>query len=466
MRRIGILGGAAPASAVLAAMVTAIAATSWAASSETVLHTFSEFNTGIGPQSGLAIDAAGNLYGTTYQSTSGCVPSCGNVFKLTKAIDGSFSFSVLHNFKGQPSDGAAPTGAPVLDSAGNLYGTTTNGGNGCGVVYKLAPTGTGTYTETILHSFNHVPTNNDGCAPYSTLTFDGAGNLYGTTNTGGGGGVGGTFCFNGCGTVFQLARSQDGTWKESVIHSFPGTSGSTDGQNPRGGVVFDSSGNLWGATQTGGNLPACFPFQDPTGCGTVFELTPNSNGAWTESTLFAFSGESTGFNPWDGLIIDSADNLYGMTTNGGAGNGTVFKVTPQAGGGVTESIIHSFALCGPNRCPDGVHPFNGLTIDASGNLYGAVDMGGGAGSPGVDTFVSGSGIVFKLTPNPDGSWNENILYLSNMTGLGTGETSGRQIRREQQNRHALETLQRPCHAPPRVLMRRQVKASSDWIFKL
>jgi uncharacterized repeat protein (TIGR03803 family) len=398
------------AAIVLAAIATIlVTAASCAASDETVLHTFTTFNTGIGPDSGLAIDAAGNLYGTTYQSTSGCVPTCGNVYKLTKNSNGGYTFSVIHNFRGQPKDGAAPWGAPVLDSAGNVYGTTTNGGSGCGVVYKLSPAANGTYTSSILHSFNAVPANDDGCQPYSTLAFDQAGNLYGTTNQGGGGGVGGTFCFNGCGAVFKLAANSDGTWTESVIHSFPGTEGSTDGQNPRGGVVFDSKGNLWSTTQTGGNLEACLQFQDFTGCGTVFELTPNEDGTWTESNLFAFTGMSTGFNPWDGLVVDSKDNLYGMTTNGGIGNGTVFRVTPQPGGGVKEAIIHTFAVCNAIRCPDGVHPFNGLTIDASGNLYGTVFSGGGAG-PSGGGFVSGDGIVFKLTPNSNGKWSEDILY--------------------------------------------------------
>jgi len=399
------------AAALLAIFLATVLATTttFAASSETVLHTFTTFTTGIGPDSGLAIDAAGNLYGTTYQSTSGCVPSCGNVYKLTKNSDGSYAFSVLHNFRGQPDDGAAPWGAPVLDSAGNVYGTTTNGGSGCGVVYKLTPTASGTYTSTIIHSFNAVPTNDDGCQPYSTLTFDQAGNLYGTTNQGGGGGAGGTFCFNGCGTVFKLAPNSDGTWTESVIHSFPGTAGSTDGQNPHGGVVFDSKGNLWSTTQTGGNLESCLQFEDFTGCGTVFELTPNADGTWTEGTVFEFTGMSTGFNPWDGLVVDSKDNLYGMTTNGGVSNGTVFRVTPLAGGGVAETVIHTFAACSATRCPDGVHPFNGLTIDGSGNLYGTVFSGGGAG-PSAGEFVAGDGIVFKLTSNSSGKWSEDILY--------------------------------------------------------
>jgi uncharacterized repeat protein (TIGR03803 family) len=232
--------------------------------------------------------------------------------------------------------------------------------------------------------------------------LDSQGNLYGTTNQGGGG-AGGTFCLNGCGTVFKLAPKGDGTYTESVIHSFPGTSGNSDGENPRGGLVFDSAGNLWGTTQTGGNFEACVTFQDFTGCGTVFKLSPQANGKWTESLLFEFSGESTGFNPWDGLVIDTAGNLYGMTTNGGGGNGAVFELTPQPDGTVTETIIHPFKPCG-STCTDGANPENGLSIDAAGNLYGTTDLGGHGGSP------TGHGVVFKLTQHTDGSWQETILH--------------------------------------------------------
>jgi hypothetical protein len=142
--------------------------------------------------------------------------------------------------------------------------------------------------------------------------------------------VNGTFCLNGCGSVFKLAPNGDGTYTESVIHSFPGTKGNKDGQNPVGGLVFDSAGNLWGSTPVGGD-------------GTVFGLTPNSDGTYTESTLYNFTGASTSFNPNTDLVIDKAGNLYSTTVNGGLdyGDGVVFKVTPQPGGGVKESIRSS-----------------------------------------------------------------------------------------------------------------------------
>src|SRR5579862_4058313 len=244
------------------AVILILMPNSWAASREIVLHTFNLATAG-DPISGLAMDASGNLYGTTrLGGPGGCGEGCGVVFKLTKNNHSEPTYSVLHTFAGFP-DGGNPFGAPIVDNVGNVYGTTTDGGEaGCGTVYRLSLTAGGKYKETILHSFNRSPANNDGCNPESYLVSDAAGNLYGTTNKGGGGGVNGTFCDNGCGTVFKLAPNGDGTYTESVIHSFPGTKGNTDGQNPVGGLVFDSSGNLWGSTPVGGN-----------GNGTVFGLT-------------------------------------------------------------------------------------------------------------------------------------------------------------------------------------------------
>jgi uncharacterized repeat protein (TIGR03803 family) len=385
---------------------------SWAATRERVLHTFNIATAG-GPVSGLAMDANGNLYGTTRLGGLGsCTEGCGVVFKLTRNSKGGVTYSVIHSFVGFASDGGNPFGAPIVDTAGNVYGTTTDGGKaGCGVVYRLSPTATGKYQETILHSFNRfAKPNDDGCNPESYLVSDAAGNLYGTTNKGGSGGENGTFCSNGCGSVFKLAPNGDGTYTENVIHSFPGTKGNTDGQNPVGGLVFDSAGNLWGSTQAGGN-----------GNGTVFELTPNSDGTYTESTLFMFTGASTGFDPNTDLVIDKAGNLYGTAVNGGLGHGVVFKVTPQPGGGVKESIIHAFVLCNTTVCPDGIFPFNGLTIDGNGTLYGTVDLGGGASNQcSTGTPALGCGIVYKLTPNAQGKFTETILYR--FQGFADGAT--------------------------------------------
>lgn len=404
----GIARGTVAALAVILILIP----NSWAASREIVLHTFNLATAG-DPVSGLAMDANGSLYGTTRLGGLGsCTEGCGVVFKITKSNEGGVTYSVIHSFAGFAFDGGNPFGSPIVDSTGNVYGTTPNGGGaGCGVVYQLSPSVDGEYRETILHSFNRLNTrNDDGCGPESYLVSDAAGNLYGTTNRGGGGGVSNTFCDNGCGSVFKLTPNGDGTYTESVIHSFPGTKGNTDGQNPVGGLVFDSAGNLWGSTPAGGN-----------GHGTVFELTPNSDGTYTESTLFMFTGASTGFNPNTNLVIDKAGNLYGTAVNGGLGHGVVFRVTPQLGGGVKESIIHAFALCNSTVCPDGVTPFNGLTIDANGVLYGTVDLGGGASNQcSTGAPALGCGVVYKLTPNAQGKFTETILYR--FQGFADGAT--------------------------------------------
>lgn len=402
----------------VAALIITFKQTGWAAGTEVVLHKFSiptPFSGAGFPFSGLAMDTKGNLYGTTNLGGPGtCGSGCGAVFKLTKGSNDDFTYSVIHTFAGSLTDGGNPSGAPILDSAGNVYGTAATGGEaGCGVVYKLSPNASGRYDEIVLHSFNSHPLDDDGCNPESFLVFDKAGNLYGTTNKGGGGGINGTFCLNGCGSVFKLAPNGDGTFTESVIHSFPGTPGNTDGQNPVGGLVLDNSGNLWGTTFVGGNTgPSCLAVGPPPGCGVVFELSPTMGGDWKETALFRFSNNSTGFNPSDGLVIDHAGNLYGLTENGGLGNGAVFKLTPEAAGGFKETLIHQFALCGATACPDGVHPSNGLTIDANGNLFGTVDFGGGASfdcSAGSGVAL-GCGVVFKFTPNANGTFTESILY--------------------------------------------------------
>ncbi len=212
---------------------------------EKALFTFSYAgSSGAGPIAGLILDAAGNLYGTTYWGGSGCYIGCGVVFKLTPNLDGSWTESVVHEFT-NGADGGFPAAGLIFDGAGNLYGTTSSGGAyGDGVVFKLTSNSDGTWTESILHTFKGP----DGASP-SGLIFDTAGNLYGTTGAGG---------RSGYGVVFKLAPSSGGTWKESILHNFLGY-----GQAPAGGVVMDNAGNLYGTASAGtGNN------------GLVFEITP------------------------------------------------------------------------------------------------------------------------------------------------------------------------------------------------
>src|ERR1039458_4539934 len=204
--------------------------------------------------------------------------------------------------------------------------------------------------EQVLHSFQNDGA--DGVDPYAGLIFDGAGNLYGTTWQGG------TY---GYGTVFELTPTAGGTWTENVLWSF---GSGTDGTSPVAGLIFDAVGNLYGTTLQGGTY----------GYGTVFELTPAAGGTWTEKVLYSFGSGTDGANPYAVLIFDAAGNLYGTTYFGGssdAGNGTVFEVSPSAGGVWTEHVLHRFG-----NGTDGIWPQAGLVFDAVGNLYGTTSVGG------------------------------------------------------------------------------------------
>jgi uncharacterized repeat protein (TIGR03803 family) len=377
------------------------------ADQETVLHTFVNGSDGSAPSGGLTFDTKGNLYGTSSAGGVGEFAD-GTVFEMTPAAGGGFTFQTIHQFSQATGDGSNPSSALVFDAAGNLYGTTPNGGgtSDCGIVYELSPPTTtgGKWKETILHKLD-PDGNTDGCNPSGSVIFDQAGNLYGATYKGGGG-VSNFSCNNGCGTVFELTPA-NGKWTEKILHRFTGEG--TDGQNPSSSPVFDQAGNLWGATYVGGDGDSS-TCGDPDGgvgvCGTVYELLPNANGTWSESTLYSFSDASTGFNPSTDLVVDQAGNLYGTTVNGGSAlDGTVFKITPKGRGKVTETLIHQFA-----GEADGSFPFDGLTIDAAGNIYGTVDVGGGTAFTCTKDSGGGCGIVYKLTPTSNGTWNETILY--------------------------------------------------------
>jgi len=287
---------------------------------ETVLHRFNYLHgDGSDPFAGLVLDQAGNLYGTT---SYGGKYLAGTVFGLKKSSSGHWKESILHNF-GQVNDGGNLQSGLIWGADGSLYGTTTFGGShakecspGCGTVFKLTPT-SGGWKEHILYSFNWVPGGRDGYGPYAGVAFDAAGNLYGTTAAGGTS----TACVDGCGTVFKLTSTQGGGWKESILHEFDQGPG---GNAPFAGVVVDKAGNLYGTT-VGGGIGPC----QRGGCGVVFKLAP-SQGKWTYSVLYRFTGGADGAEPFAPLIFDSQyKHLYGTTTYGGAaGQGVVFEITP------------------------------------------------------------------------------------------------------------------------------------------
>jgi uncharacterized repeat protein (TIGR03803 family) len=285
---------------------------------------------------------------------------------------------ILVSFSG--ANGSAPQGALVADAAGNLYGTDQAGGrSGKGTVFELSPPAAGkkAWKAKVLFDFDGAT----GSQPVAGLVFDKSGNLYGTALTGGA---------SGDGAVFELMAPAEGKskWTEKLLHSF----GGTDGLNPQAGVIFDASGNLYGATVGGGSA----------GAGTVFRLTPHAGGqaSWTLSTLFTFNGSSDGYLPTGTLIMDKSGNIYGTTVNGGGANdGVAWELSPPGGGGVpwTEKVLASFG--GSN----GIEPYAGLVMDGSGDLYGTTANGG----------AYNHGTVFELSP--PGTWGETVLLSFNGT---------------------------------------------------
>jgi uncharacterized repeat protein (TIGR03803 family) len=334
------------------------------------VHSFDGAN-GRQPEAGLLRDAAGNLFGTTVDGGDlTCTPpyGCGTLFKLNKVGEET----IEHKFTGQ-HDGYGPEPLLVEDPTGNLYGTTYIGGeSGLGTVFKLDAAG----KKTVLYNFTG---SSDGCFPYPGVILDADGNLYGVTLDGGAG-----FGDSGYGVVFKV----DTNGSETVLHTFEGP----DGANPDSVLLFDSRGNLYGTTDNGGSSETC-----DGGCGTIFELSPQ-DGGWTETVLYNFCALddcTDGLLPSRGpLVRDSAGNLYGTTDFGGTsrncnggGCGVVFKLD-RAG---KESVLHSFT----NRA-DGASPYAGLTIDSAGKLYGAVLFGGDFNcKPGKG---QGCGTVFEITP--------------------------------------------------------------------
>jgi uncharacterized repeat protein (TIGR03803 family) len=362
-------------------MILAVSTLSWAvtASAATLEKALLNFdgNNGNGPYGALISDAAGNLYGTT---TGGGAYSFGTVFELMHNTSGGWTGKILHSFNADGIDGIAPYTRLIFDSVGNLYGTTNNGGsNNVGTVFELTPTKSGTWKETILYSFQNNQV--DGAYPYGDLILDSTGHLYGTTAEGG-------ISFDG--TAYKLTRGKNGQWTESILQNF----NFSEGANPYGGLIFDHSGNLYGAAYAGGTY----------GYGTVFKLTPHGAGQWKLTVLYNFDGHnSTGDAPNATLIFDHAGNLFGTTVFGGYyDSGMVFKLTPRASGEWVETIVHSFE---PSNW-DGGNPYGGLIIDAAGNLYGTTNQGG----------RYNYGTVFELTPESNGAWSETQLHVFNSNG--------------------------------------------------
>jgi uncharacterized repeat protein (TIGR03803 family) len=396
------------------AAVAILATAAWAAGSPQVIYSFAGEDDGEYTDTDLVIDSAGNLYGTSVQ---GGDFGGGTVFQLSPSGNG-WTHTVLYSFTGG-ADGGEPYKGVTLDSEGNLYGTAVTGGGGfceggCGVAYKLTHVG-GTWTQSVIHTFTG---GNDGSGPGAGLTLDKHGNVYGMTPTGGA---------NGLGVIFRLQPQPSGGWKLKVLHTFTGgddgatgsagrlllragtfygaaTVGGANGQGtvfslkhipgqqwqfktlysfkgqpdagfPYGGLTFDQAGNLYGTTYYDG----AYDF------GSVYQLSPQPDGSWSERVLYSFKGGKDGMGSISNLVLRKNGALYGTTSEGGSGCscGTIFKVKADAQGNWTERVIYRFT-----GVPDAGFAYNGMVADAAGNLYGATVHGG----------TNDDGAIYKFTP--------------------------------------------------------------------
>ncbi|HEX8813988.1 MAG TPA: choice-of-anchor tandem repeat GloVer-containing protein [Terriglobales bacterium] len=343
---------------------------------EHVLYRFCQTGTcadGARPTGGLIFDSAGSLYGTTQVGGSA---GQGTVFQLKRGSNGKWTEQVLYSFCQTDgcADGASPNAPLVFDEAGDLYGTTTGGGEyGAGTVFQLASDDGGNWREHVLYSFCALPGCADGEYPQAGVIIDNYGNLYGTTPYGGW--DGGEACPNGggtCGTVFELVRHESGKWREQVLHSFH----HYDGAQPDTGLVFDGSGTLFGTTYWGGVY----------GSGVIFQLIPRADGVWMETVVHQFD---TLVHPSGTPVFDVAGNLYGTVENTTSYEGAVFELSPGQDGAWTLAVLHAFSRNGAR----GADPQAGVILDPGGNVYGTTFTGGLCCGP-----YNGNGLVFEITP--------------------------------------------------------------------
>jgi uncharacterized repeat protein (TIGR03803 family) len=364
------------------------------------VYTFTGGTDGSIPASTLVFDGISTLYGTTIR---GGAYGFGVVFSVTRNSDGSLTEKVIYDFTGG-EDGSIPYSPLIFDPAGNLYGTTEFGGtgacsyngySGCGTVFELSPNLDGSWSETVLYSFTGVL---DGAFPaFGALTFDRTGNLYGATLDGGNISEN---CAYGCGTVFELIPASDRSWNESVLYRFD----EPHGWAPVGDLVFDKAGRIYGITNHGGgdrgpNCPA-YP-----GCGTVYKLTPNLDGSWSQSILHYFLGQLNGDGgiAYSGMTLGPDGDLYGTTAWGaGPGYGGIFKLNRTGSGFGNYQWIYNFG-----SGTDGAVPYGRLTLDTKRQLIYGTTYEGGTGP--CQNFSGGCGTVFSLTQGSSG-YTVTVLY--------------------------------------------------------
>jgi hypothetical protein len=422
------------------ALLVAGASSSSSAQTENVLYNFQGTGDGANPTSTLVADGQGNLYGTTlYNGLSSCLGACGVVFQLSPPASqgGSWTETVLHTFgpdapngnlildKNGNLYGTTETGGPLICGGGFL---------GCGTVFELSPPASpgAPWTESILYRFQGGT--RDGYYPWGGVILDSNGNLYGTTFYGGSASCGG---YPGsCGVVFELSppANAGASWSEKIIHNFDAYDGSVPGAS-----LIMANGVLYGTTRSGGNL--CYWYDAYSGCGGVFKLIPptGSGTEWTEhfyspSPQNRNGVETRGAFVYAGLVQGPNGKLYGATRNGGTGQcvdlsgfmvgcGVVFEVTPPAAGSNNWNpvVLHNFT-----GMHDGAMPLSTLSIDKSGNLYGTTSVGGMTSSACLsvqDNFQENGcgGAIFQLKPPASGTglWTEKTLYL--FPGGNSGE---------------------------------------------
>jgi uncharacterized repeat protein (TIGR03803 family) len=333
---------------------------------ESVLYSFTSTTDGGQPYGGVTLDAQGSIYGTTVVggSWAGCPEDgCGVVFRLQER-GGTWVQDVIHAFDGGEADGYGPGGPVSFDAQGNLYGMTPTGGAfGLGVVFRLEPTPSGPWTETVIH---HFTGGEDGAAASKArLLVDDDGSLLGVATAGGA---------YGAGTAFRLAPEPGGGWTFTTLYAFQGY---PEGVFPYGGLVRDAAGNLYGTTYYGGQK----------GLGTVYQLSL-ADGAWYSAVLHHFRGGRDGAYPISALALGADGALYGTTSAGGVADGmvsdhgTIFRLAQDAGGAWEAKVVHAFDGA------DGELPYAGLLPDGAGSFFGAAVHGG----------ADGDGTLFRFTP--------------------------------------------------------------------
>jgi len=351
------------------------------------LYQFAGATAGSSPYIKLVADAAGAMYGTT---ANGGLQSLGNVFQLTPPSlpGGRWKYAVLYSF-GVGADGAVPESSLTIDAAGNLYGTTYQGGTfGYGTVFMLTPpiVPGGSWTETVLYNFQG---GNDGRNPYGGVTFDNAGNLYGATQQGGPYRCG--VQRYSCGTIYQLTPGPGGVWTETVLYTFQGRA---DGAFPDTGLAIDKAGALYGTNYYSGGYNLRYG-------GVVFQLAPppQPGGAWTFATIQDFY--NIGQPSFEGdLVLDAKGALYGTSWSGGTSDmGFVFQLKQSSPGVWSMKTLWNFSGA------DGSLPQGGVII-GKGALYGTTYSGGDM----LKCNSIGCGVLFQLTPGPGGVWTETVLY--------------------------------------------------------